>query len=298
VAARFRSKAFAAVAADSRARVQLTRGNAEEAELLFGEATSLWRDMGAPYEEAVTRLGLADACRARGAEQRALLEQRSAQAIIDHIRSVPQIGPDTDPLLHTDPGASPENSFRHQGDYWSIRYEGATVQVRDRMGLHHLARLLAAPGREIHVLDLVALAAGNPGQTSVARPNMRPELGHTGPMLDEQAKAAYRRRLGEIEDDIQDARAGRDLAREQQAEAERDFLLRELAHAVGLGGRDRRANSASERARVSVTRAIRHAMAAIDQHDPNLGRHLRYAIRTGTCCAYLPDTRIAVRWQL
>ena len=39
---------------------------------------------------------------------------------------------------------------------------------------------------------------------------------------------------------------------------------------VGLGGRDRQASSNSERARVSVTRAIRHAIARLEQHDAAL----------------------------
>ena len=74
-------------------------------------------------------------------------------------------------------------------------------------------------------------------------------------MLDAQAKEAYRRRLAEIEEDIEEAQAMGDDERAAQAAAERDFLVRELARAVGLGGRDRRAGSASERARASVTRA-------------------------------------------
>jgi hypothetical protein len=51
--------------------------------------------------------------------------------------------------------------------------------------------------------------------------------------------------------------------------------------------------SAAERARASVTRAIRHAMARIRAHHPALGEHLDRTIRTGTYCAYLPDPRAA-----
>ena len=75
-------------------------------------------------------------------------------------------------------------------------------------------------------------------------------------MLDERQEC-YWRRLAEIEDDIEQARGLGDTEREAQADAERDFLVRELSRALGLGGRDRRAASASERARVAVTRAIR-----------------------------------------
>ena len=35
-------------------------------------------------------------------------------------------------------------------------FDGHTVRVRDLKGMHYLARLLADPGREYHVLDLVA----------------------------------------------------------------------------------------------------------------------------------------------
>ena len=134
-----------------------------------------------------------------------------------------------------------------------MTFEGHTAQVRDRKGMRHLARLLASPGREIHVLDLVAADAGNPvpGEQQAAGAHLA--FGDAGPMLDTQAKQAYRRRLAEIDEDIDDARASDDHRREAQADTEREFLVRELSRAVGLGGRDRRAGSASERARAGVT---------------------------------------------
>ena len=119
----------------------------------------------------------------------------------------------------------------------------------------------------------------------------RAALGDAGEMLDARAKSAYRRRLAEIEDDIEQARTLGDSERAAQAESERNFLARELSRAVGLSGRDRRAASASERARVAVTRAIRQAIARIRGHDRELGTHLDGAIRTGTYCAYAPDAR-------
>ena len=120
--------------------------------------------------------------------------------------------------------------------------------------------------------------------------------GDSGVLLDAQAKDAYRRRLAEIDEDIEDARLLNDSGRVDQSEAERDFLIRELSRAIGLSGRARRAGSPSERARVSVTRAVRHAMSRIRQHNPPLGEHLEHAIRTGIYCVYLPDSRIAATW--
>ena len=100
-------------------------------------------------------------------------------------------------------------------------FDGQTVRVRDLKGMRYLAQLVAHPGREFHVLDLVAAETGQ-----------RTSLGDAGEILDERAKGAYRRRLAEIEDDIEHARALEDAGRQAQADAERDFLVRELAGAV------------------------------------------------------------------
>ena len=193
-----------------------------------------------------------------------------------------------------------EHVFRREGDYWSVAFEGQTVRLRDLKGLRYLARLLADPGHEFHVLDLVAGERGRSGDTS-----RRAERGlafssglDAGVVLDAPAKEAYRRRLAEIEEDVEEARAMGNDERAAQAAAERSFLVRELARAVGLGGRDRRVGSVSERARASVTRAVRQAMARIHGYHPTLGEHLDRAIRTGTYCAYLPDPRIPVAWKL
>ena len=274
VAARFQSKALVAGATLARGRVRLAEGDAADAERCCSEAARLWNQIGAPYEAALARMVLAEALRAGGREDHAALELQAARKSLERIEVAASATTET-------------NVFRFEGDYWSVVFDGRTVRVRDLKGMRYLAQLLANPGREVHVLDLVA---GETGQPVV--------LGDSGVMLDDRAKTAYRRRLAEIEDDIEQARALEDAAREAQADAERDFLVRELARAVGLGGRDRRATSASERARSGVTRAIRQAIARIGEHHPQLGEHLDRAVRTGTCCAYVPDPGAPAAWTL
>jgi tetratricopeptide (TPR) repeat protein len=268
VAARFQSKALVAGAALARGRVRLAEGQVAEAERCCSEAARLWNEIGAPYEAALARMVLAEALRAGGREDRAGLELRAARTILERIEV-----------------ATSANVFRREGDYWLLVFEGRTARVRDLKGMRYLAQLLAHPGREFHVLDLVAAETGQ-----------RVALGDAGPILDERAKAAYRRRLAEIEEDIERARALGDARREAQADAERDFLVRELAGAIGLGGRDRRATSASERARSGVTRAIRQAIARIGESHAQLGDHLDRAVHTGTHCAYVPDRGAPAAW--
>ena len=302
VAARFESKALVASAAHARGRVRLADGDATGAQQSLSEAVRLWNEVGAPYEAASARLGLADAHHASGSEQRADLERQAARTILEGIRSAPSVAPPVHVEDHDAVDEQPVaslNVFRREGDYWSVIFEGRTVRVRDLKGMRYLARLLADPGREYHVLDLVAAETGSGAQAagSHAAGLPRSALGDAGESLDAQAKDAYRRRLAEIDDDLEQARAIGDAERAAHADAERDFLVQELARAFGLSGRDRRAASASERARAAVTRAVRQAMTRITEHHPQLGHHLSRTIRTGTYCAYVPDPRAPAHWR-
>jgi hypothetical protein len=181
-----------------------------------------------------------------------------------------------------------------------VVFQKQTTRLQDLKGLRYLARLLAHPGRDFHVLEMVAVETGGAVDTSCdVEAGLSISLGlDAGVLLDEKAKRAYRRRLAEIDEDREEALTLGDRERAAQAEAERDFLAQELARAVGLGGRNRRAASVSERARASVTRAVRHAMARIREHHPALGEHLGRTIHTGTYCAYLPDPQAPTAWKL
>ena len=75
-------------------------------------------------------------------------------------------------------------------------------------------------------------------------------------------------------------------------------MTHELAAALGLVGRDRLASSAAERARISVTRAIRLSLRRIGEHSGGLSAHLDATIRTGTFCSYTPDPRAPITWRL
>ena len=177
-------------------------------------------------------------------------------------------------------------AFFREGDCWTVEFEGVIVRLADSRGLQLLSSLLAAPGRDIHALDLTSIGRGMLGSE-----------GDAGPILDDAAKAAYRRRLLDLRAEVDEAEAFADLERAARAQAEVDTLVEHLAAAVGLGGRDRRAAAGSERARVRATRAIRSALSRVTAALPALGAHLEGTIHTGTYCAYRPDPRFPVRWQ-
>jgi hypothetical protein len=181
-------------------------------------------------------------------------------------------------------------SLRREGEYWTIWWAGSTLRLRDSRGLRVLERLVASPGRELHVLQLVSEAVGGGADGDEARggPGRRDD-GDAGPLLDPEAERSYRSRLHELRDEVAEAERFNDVGRAGRARAEIDFLTRELARAVGLGGRSRRAGAAAERARTTVQKRLRNAIQRIGQDLPALARHLDRTVRTGTFCCYLPD---------
>jgi hypothetical protein len=197
-----------------------------------------------------------------------------------------------------DATSPPAALFHHEGDFWTLAYQGAVCRVKDAKGLHYIAYLLRHPGREFHVLDLVRTVEGDrQAESGKRKETQRDEtgdqssvLGEQGlPVLDATAKATYRARLAELRDDLDEADRFNDPGRAERAREEMDAITEQLAAAVGLGGRDRQVASSSERARSTVTKVVKAALNRISAHHAALGRHLTTSIKTGTFCSYAPE---------
>jgi len=194
--------------------------------------------------------------------------------------------------------------FRNEGDFWTVAYAGKAVRLRHGKGLGDIAILLANPGKEIHVADLIAASASaspDPRSTPAAElvaQGLRVSGDVSGDaVLDRQARADYRERLADLHRELEDAERCNDEGRVARARAELDFIAGELASAFGLGGRGRRAGSPIERARKAVASRIRFSLTHIARVHPALAHHLRRYIRTGTICTYVvPDE--PVRWSV
>jgi tetratricopeptide (TPR) repeat protein len=192
--------------------------------------------------------------------------------------------------------------LRKEGDYWTLGLAGPEFRLKDSIGLHYLAALISHPGREFLAADLVTMhrldrTRAWSADTPAANSRQGVPSG-AGPLLDEQARRAYKRRLDDLREELEEARRYNDFARADAAQTEIEMLTGELARASGLGGRSRQAASPHERARVSATRAIQAAVRRIRANDHGLGRHLASTIRTGTFCSYSPDPGALVSWRL
>lgn len=174
-------------------------------------------------------------------------------------------------LLAATATPAPGPCLTREGDVWAVCFEGRHVRVKDSKGMRDLVTLLGQPGREIPALDLY----GGPTEHD------------TGEVLDATARAAYKLRLAELEE--------QESLSEAEA-VERQFLLEQLSSAYGLGGNVRRLGSSAEKARSTVTARVRDTLKRIAAHDPALGRHLSHSVRTGTFCSYAPET--PVMWHL
>jgi tetratricopeptide (TPR) repeat protein/nucleoside-triphosphatase THEP1 len=197
------------------------------------------------------------------------------------------------------PADAAEIVFRREGEFWAIGYAGDVVRLRDVKGFHYVAVLAGSPGREVHALELVQAVDGAAPTAGVVDPELNATWGEgTGPVLDAQAKEAYRRRLAELDEELEEARAWQDGERASRVREEIEFLTSELAAAIGFGGRDRETASPAERARISVTKAIKTAIRMIERESPELASHLSSSIQTGRFCRYAPPGAAPPRWQL
>ena len=195
--------------------------------------------------------------------------------------------------------------FVCNGEFWTIGYADASFSLRDVKGLGYIQRMLQHPGEEFHSLDLLngpgagdSVELENSGKAALlAGATIRVGLGDSGEMLDAKARHEYERKIIALREELEDRRERGDQQRVASAEAELDFLLREVSRAVGLGGRIRRAGAAAERARLNVTRAIKSALQKISEHHAQLGNLLDRSIRTGTFSSYLPSPQNTIAWQ-
>jgi len=271
-----------------------TLGRIEDATSHFADAAAAHERMGARPFLAWTwfahgRLLSTDDANGQGATRSALLARaRDVARELGMARLAAKIDElDRDvapPTAEPEPG---EAIFRREGDVWTVAYRGTAVRLRHMKGLGDIAILLANPGREIHVADLIAAS----GTASEARDSEVQSAvlsrGSDDTVLDRRARDDYRVRLGELHRELDDAERCNDEGRVRRARAELDFIAGELASALGLGGRSRRTGNPLERARKAVASRIRFSVTHLARVHPALADHLRRYVRTGTVCTYV-----------
>lgn len=257
-----------------------TLGRTDEAVSRFEAAVADNQSLGSPVLVAWSRYRLATALERRAGEGD---EERARAELVAAGRTAAALG------VHLGQAEPPRHrvELRREGDVWTLVRGDRLARLRDSVGLRHLARLLTEPGREILALDLVSPGSGRDQGAAVS-----------GPLLDDRARNEYRARMHELAREIEEAESWGDLERAANARREVDVLTEHLTQAAGFGGRGRRVASQAERARVTVTKAIRGALRRIALQDAQLGAHLEVSVHTGSFCSYRPDPESRITWTV
>jgi tetratricopeptide (TPR) repeat protein len=285
-----------------------------EADTQFGKALDIVRRYSEPWLEAHVYLYWARTLALAGDKRRA---NEKFQAQIEIYRRIGAGQPWIDNVTAEmergshQPAASPIAvavnqktlcTFRREGEYWALSYQGEIFRVRDANGLHYIAHLLGLPGQQVSSLELAALTSG--GETAndannsdaMASGHITSDLGDAGEMLDSKSIAQYKRRRDELREELDLAVRANDVGAQQRSRAELDALAHQLISGRGKGGQLRKVAAHRERARVAVTKRIKSALENIRAADPSMGRHLATSIQTGHCCCYTPSRPVS--WQL
>ena len=277
------------VACNDVGRTWEERGELDTAREFWERALQLRRDLGAlriGYVHGTMSTALLAV--ARVAEQQGDLETtvkllREGLPLAEEMREVDTARLMAELLRRTTQAESTQRAILcPQDGIWLVEFNGTSLHVPDLKGLWHLRELVARPHQPVPALSLIGATSQGPLPSA-----------DTGPVLEQQALRQYRSRLAELDDEIDAAAMRGDTKRQAHRTGERDALIAELKRATGLGGRPRRSGSPTEKARLNVTRTIRHAITELASRAPELAAHLDQSIVTGVSCCYEPAVDIA-----
>jgi tetratricopeptide (TPR) repeat protein len=181
------------------------QGRHRDADGEFAKALSLFCRYSAPWEEADTLECWGSALRAAGDFARAdekfdaaIQVYRRIGAAERWIERVTSMREHTVAATGSEVSASASRIGRHpnaatlrnSGDYWIVSDGETTAHLKDMKGLHCIRELLLHPGQELHVIDLI----GRGLEVEDPPPGRNPRAAGGLPVLDAEAKSAYRRR--------------------------------------------------------------------------------------------------------
>lgn len=167
----------------------------------------------------------------------------------------------------------PTYAFVKRSNFWEVTFNGASIFAIELKGYFDLARMLANPEKEFHCTELMGAVLHGDGE----------------PVFDEKAKRAYRKKLQELKDEMDELEHMQNPERQALLQAEYDSLLRHLSSSLGMGGKSRKANDPVEKVRSAVTWRIRKAIQKFEKEHPALGKHLSVSVKTGVFCSYRPE---------
>ena len=177
------------------------------------------------------------------------------------------------------PHSPPSNTFRDEGAYWMLSFDGTVCRIAGTLGMQYLAQLLRRPRQEVHVRTLVGEpTSSEPRPAMLAVPSVLPQ------------------RLQELREELAEAEVFHDVGRVERLHVELEEMTDTLVQQTRA--QQKGASLPDERLRLNVTRAIKTAIKKITSVHPSLGRYLTQTIKTGMTCSYSPPDFSSIDWQV
>jgi|TARA_B100000315_G_scaffold259748_1_gene317002 hypothetical protein len=210
-------------------------------------------------------------------------------------------------------GVKPEESYQFSlsGNIWVITYADETIRLQDSLGLKYIHYLLLHPEKEIFALELkreinpVFLFKDQDGYERLGNEEVSKLLiegklrsmptgtsGAKEEILDDQAVKEYKDELKRLTIKLNDAE---ELSQDEEAEEIRkkiEILMKQLSAGHDHHGQPREFTDESEKARVSVSKAVRASLEKIKDDKtglPALWRHFCSTLSAGISCSYKPE---------
>ena len=177
------------------------------------------------------------------------------------------------------------NSFRRNGDFWEIVYEGRQLPlVKAMKGLTYIATILAHPSKHFAPIDLDRVLRQRPATGDVAAETEAAVEGEQGGSDGEDYRAVL---TGRTQKEYMTALKVLKEQLETQTNPEERLEIEDKIKAVttqlnqgrGLGGKEKHFADETVRARTSVGNAIDRALEKLERHDKALVQELRRSIK-------------------
>jgi hypothetical protein len=192
---------------------------------------------------------------------------------------------------------APANVFRVKGEFWELRYQdGEPFSLPTMKGLRDIWELLRRPGHEVSAGELVQATMAMTSVGAAAVDELRVDNGDGLELADEETIAAVKRRLQDLQEQLETARGRGDIEAALELEEQRTRFADYLSSTTDQDGKPRMALGARDRARTAVKNRVTDAITRIEKHSAGMALHFNRAIRTGSFLIYDPSDPVS--WQL
>lgn len=194
----------------------------------------------------------------------------------------------------------PKNLITREGGSWKFIFKGGDPIWLKGIGTSYIIYLIKYSGNEIHVSNLVstrnsAQSLSQDTRSSAVNETMLLDAGlsiigfdHAGPILDQKALTAYKKRIQDLDVEIGEAESNNDSGKISKLREAKYIIEDQVIKATKFGNRRVMLDDKGEKDRNSVRKAIKRTIKQIENNESDLFDHFNSYLKTGYSCSYNP----------